>query len=47
MVSPLTLFQIMFPKVLAMTAMILAGTAVRLVVVLRLGFGMPLALASS
>jgi ABC-2 type transport system permease protein len=41
LVSPLTPFQIMFPKVLAMTAVIVAGTALSVEVVLKLIFHVP------
>jgi ABC-2 type transport system permease protein len=41
LVTPLTSFQIMFPKVLAMAAVILAGTSISLFGVLRYCFGVP------
>ena len=41
LVSPLTPFQIMFPKVLSMTLVILAGTAVSLIGILELIFHVP------
>ncbi|MGC8493814.1 MAG: ABC transporter permease [Syntrophobacteraceae bacterium] len=41
LVTPLTTFQIMFPKVLAMAAVILAGTSISLFGVLRFCFGVP------
>lgn len=41
MVSPLTPFQILFPKVLAMTAVIVVGTALSLFAVLHLAFDVP------
>lgn len=41
LVSPLTPFQIMLPKVLAMTVVILCATAVALFVVMRPVFGVP------
>lgn len=42
MVSPLSPFQIMFPKVLAMTAVILVGMTLSLFAVLGLVFGVPM-----
>lgn len=42
LVSPLTPFQIMFPKVLAMTLVILAGTAVSLFGILQAVFHVPM-----
>ncbi|MDR3553353.1 MAG: ABC transporter permease [Syntrophobacteraceae bacterium] len=41
LVTPLTTFQIMFPKVLAMAAVILAGTSISLFGVLRYCFEVP------
>ena len=41
LVSPLTPFQIMLPKVLAMTAVILCATAVALFGIMRPAFGVP------
>jgi ABC-2 type transport system permease protein len=41
LVSPLSAFQIMFPKVLSMSAVILAGTGLSLFVVLKCCFGVP------
>ena len=41
LVSPLSPFQIMFPKVISMTAVILLGTALSLFAVLLPGFGLP------
>lgn len=41
LVSPLTSFQIMFPKVIAMTAVILLGTAVSLFLILKPVFHVP------
>jgi ABC-2 type transport system permease protein len=42
LVSPLTPFQIMLPKVLAMTVVILCATAVALVGIMRPAFGVPI-----
>ena len=42
LVSPLTPFQIMLPKVLAMTAVILCATAVALFGIMRPAFGVPM-----
>jgi ABC-2 type transport system permease protein len=42
LVSPLTPFQIMLPKVLAMTAVILCATAVALFGIMRPAFGVPI-----
>lgn len=42
LVSPLTPFQIMFPKVIAMTAVILLGVSVSLLAVLGLAFQVPM-----
>jgi ABC-2 type transport system permease protein len=42
LVTPLTPFQIVFPKVLAMAAVILTGTGVSLLGVLKACFGVPL-----
>jgi ABC-2 type transport system permease protein len=42
LVSPLTPFQIMLPKVLAMTVVILCATAVALFGVMRPAFGVPI-----
>jgi ABC-2 type transport system permease protein len=41
LVSPLTSFQIMFPKVIAMTAVILLGTVISLFLILKLVFDVP------
>jgi len=41
LVSPLTSFQIMFPKVVSMTAVILAGTAISLFLILKPVFHVP------
>jgi ABC-2 type transport system permease protein len=41
LVSPLTSFQIMFPKVIAMTAVILAGTLISLSLILKPVFDVP------
>lgn len=41
LVSPLTSFQIMFPKVVAMTAVILAGTLISLSLILKPVFDVP------
>lgn len=40
-VSPLTPFQVMFPKIVAMTLVILAGTVLTLLLVLQPVFGVP------
>ncbi len=42
LVTPLSPFQIMFPKVLSMAVVILAGTGISLFVVLKTCFGVPL-----
>jgi ABC-2 type transport system permease protein len=42
LVSPLTPFQIMLPKILAMTVVILCATAVALLGIMRPAFGVPL-----
>lgn len=42
LVSPLSSFQIMFPKVIAMTAVILAGVSVTLIFILKGCFAIPL-----
>jgi len=42
LVSPLTPFQIVFPKMLAMTAVILAGTALSLFLILKCVFQVPM-----
>jgi ABC-2 type transport system permease protein len=42
LVSPLTPFQIVFPKMLAMTAVILAGTALSLFLILKSVFQVPM-----
>ena len=41
LVSPLTSFQIMFPKVVSMTAVILAGTMISLFLILKPAFHVP------
>ena len=41
LVSPLSPFQIVFPKVLAMTLVIVLGSALALFGVLQLGFAVP------